>query len=293
MSRSLLRRCEPAAGGDELPNYWNPQRADPDIIIPTTGTSVNPVFGVGAWGAYVQIVAATAADLVLTQVNFFKNTTASCVFWLEIATGAAGAEVPLCYVGDQTLISGAGASPLLTLAKRVGPFKVPAGTRISARGWTTAGNTDGSVILSFIPPSPSATWVTPWPNTYIGGGRVTAPHRRDPVVPNWVATVATSPLWTQIVAAAPNDMLLDAVEWDMGNVGGGFGNIMEIGVGAAGAEVVFARAAWPGIVIAAWIFGYITLGRKVQVLAGERVAARMVKAAGVSRECAFYWEDYV
>src|SRR3990167_235340 len=183
----LFSRCRCAGGGgDELPNYWNPQRGDPDIIIPASGTSVVQVYGVGAWGAYAQVIAATPSDIVLTQVNLFKNTSASCVFWLEVAVGAAGAEVPLCHVGDQTLISGAGASPLLTLSKRVGPYLIPAGSRIAARGWTTAGNTDGSVILSGIPPAPAAAWATPWPNTYIGGSRVSGPYRRDPAVGGWV-----------------------------------------------------------------------------------------------------------
>lgn len=292
--RTLFSRCVSAGGGDLVPNYGNPQRGDPDIILPATGTSLALAYGAGAWGAYKQIVAATPAALALALINWSKIITVTGSHWVEIATGAAGAEVPLCYVGEHGIIAGAGSSPIVSFSRRVGPYTIPAGTRVAARGWVTGGgNAAGHVILSCFNPAPAALWVDPWPNTYVGGSRVTAPVRRDPAVAGWYDPIAITPNWTQIVAVAPNDMLLDAVEWDPTNGTGGIGNIMEIGVGAAGAEVVFARAAWPGIALFGWIEGSMLLGRTVEVLAGERVAARMVKLAGVVQRCAFYWEDFV
>ena len=282
----------PSGGGDILPNYWNPSRADPDIILRSTaawGTSVT--FGVGAWGSWFQIEAGYAEDLVLVQLDMTKTVTVTCSFWLEIGLGAAGSEEAIACVGQDVMITGSGAYPHLAWSRRLAPRLVPAGTRVAARGWTTAGYTDGVVNLSCIRPAPAALWCDPWPNSYIGGGRVIRTHR-VPAVGGWLSVAGGGVSWTEVVAAAPNDMLFVAAQYDATNAGGGsLGNRVEVGVGASGQEVVFSRVAIPSGMSGTWPYGEHQVGRKSLILSGERVAARLMGSAAGPWRMAFYFED--
>src|SRR3990167_2652152 len=121
------------------PRVGNPARAEPDIVLPSSLATAQVTFGAGAWGAYADIEVATAAAYILTQVHLGKPYTVTGSVWLEIALGQPGSEVPLCVVSEHVFISGTGASPILTCARHVGPYKIPAGSRVRARGWGTGG----------------------------------------------------------------------------------------------------------------------------------------------------------
>jgi hypothetical protein len=286
-----LLRSRPAAaagGGDVLPNYWNAQRLEPSIILPSTWQDVRPTAGIGAWGAWKLVNPGLAQDVVLTAVHFNIVTTASMSCWVQVGYDPVGdgSYTPIETVGIHAFISGAGAAPLHGKTARLAPFKVPANKSIGIRAWKTAGDTRVSAFLSAI--LPTATWYDPWPNAYIAGGRVSA-QRRYPVVPAW-QTSAVTPTWTQVYAAAPNAMLLTAAEWDPANGGGANGEVIEVGVGAAGSEVIAARVGIPTMIILNWSFGYQEFGRKALIVAGERVAVRH-NHTPASANVALYFED--
>ena len=276
------------AQGDILPNYWNPQRADPEVILPSSGFEARPTAAVGGWGAWTTVEAATAQDLVLLAAHVSKVTTASCSLWVQVGVDPSGGS-SFTVRGEfafHCFISGSGAYPIHSSTFRFEPYLIPAGSRVAMRGWVTAGDLRFQGYLALV--RLAASWVDPWPNTYIAGGRATN-QRRSPAVAGWL-TVPAGAGWTAAVASAPNDMLLSAVEIDPASGVGLQGDVVEAGVGAAGSEVVFSRAGIPSVRVYGWPFGYQEFGRKALVLSGERVAVRKVLPGGTHR-VALYFED--
>lgn len=274
--------------GDALPNYWNPQRGDPEVILPSSGLEARPTAALGAWGAWTIVEAATAQDLVLLAAHMSKITTVSGSLWAQIGVDPTGGTsfTVRAEFAFHAFISGSGAVPIHGNTFRLEPYLIPAGSRVAMRGWVSAGDLRFQGYLALI--TPAASWVDPWANTYIGGGRATK-QRRSPVVPGWVSLPAST-VWTEAVASAPNDMLLTAGEIDPTSASGTQGLALEMGVGAAGSEVVFSRVAFPSARVLNFPFGHQELGRKALVLAGERVAVRKALAAGTQR-MALYFED--
>lgn len=278
--------CQPS-GGDVLPNYWNPQRADPEVVLPSSGLEARPTAALATWGAWTTVEAATPRDLVLVAAHMSKITTASGSLWVQIGVDPTGGTS--FAVGQEfafhAFISGEGSVPIHSSTFRLEPCLVPAGSRVGMRGWVTVGDLRFQGYLALI--APAASWVDPWPNTYIGGGRATR-QRRYPVVNGWVSLPAST-AWTQVVASAPNDMLLTALEVRPGS-GSIPGLSLEVGVGAAGSEVVFSRIGIPTARIINFPFGHQEFGRKALILRGERVAVRKVVATG-AQDVALYFGD--
>jgi hypothetical protein len=288
-----LLRSRPApgaGGGDLLPNYWNPQRLDPEIVLPSSYLAASVVFGNGAWGSWATVQAAAAADYVLLAAQLSKPIANSGSCWLQIGLGAAGAEVPIAELGDHFLIAGSGASPIVTRTYRLEPYTIPAGTRVAARGWHTVGNAVSRLHLSLIPPSPTASWYSTWPNTYIGGSRATNLWR-SPAVAGWTPINGGAAAWSTVLAAAANDLLFNACEFDAFNGGGGNGNVVELAVGAAGSEQILSRVPIGAEVVIAFSFGYSEAARKGIIFAGERVSARLLTDGAGPWDMAFYFED--
>jgi len=288
-----LLRSRPAAGaggGDILPNYWNPQRLDPDIILPSGGIAASVVCGAGAWGAWGVIQAASAADYVLVTAQFSKVVAGSGSFWVEVGIGPLQGESPIAAFGDHVFFSGAGASGVVSRTYRLEPHLIPAGSRIVARGWDTTGNASSRIMLSLIRASPLATWYSPWPNTYIGGGRATNLWR-SPAVAGWTGITNPAGGWTTVLAVAPNDLLFNACEFDPTNAGGGQGNVLELAVGAAGAEQILSRVPIGAVCVLAYCLGYCEAGRKGIIFSGERVSARMGFGPAGPWRMGFYFES--
>jgi hypothetical protein len=277
-------------GGDILPNYWNPQRLDPDVIIPTAALPAAVAFGAGAWGAWAQLIAATPAAYVLVTAHLSKVVASSGNYWLEVGVGPAGREVPIAAIGDNCFISGAGAAPIVIRTYRLEPYLIPAGSRVVARGWHEVGNLSSRLALSLIPASPAATWYSPWPNTYIDGSRATKLWR-TPAVNGWANIAGGGGAWSQVLAAAANDLLFNACEFNPMNAGGGGGNILELAVGPAGSEQLLSRVPIGCSVLIAFCSGYSEVGRKGLVLAGERVSARLALVPAGPWGMGFYFED--
>jgi len=280
------------AGGevDLLPNYWNAQRLEPSTVLPSSYSDARPVAGIGAWGNWVSVEAAIAADLVLVALHYNVVTVQTGSCWMQLGYDPEGGTdyTVVEEVGEHAFISGTGAVPIHGGTRRLAPFLVLAGSRIGMRARKTAGHTGVGAFLSAV--SPEAGWVDPWPNTYIEGARVTG-QRRFPVVNGWQNSVV-QPTWTEVYAAAPNDMLLTALEWDPANAAGAQGEVVEVGVGPVGEEVVAARVGIPSIRILSWASGLQEFGRKALILSGERVVVRHGLASG-TRRVALYFEDLV
>lgn len=273
-------------GGDLLPNYWNPQRLDPEIILPTSNLGIGVGCGAGAWGAWVEIQAATAADYVLLAAQLSKVIANSGSYWLQVGIGAAPNEVPIAEIGGHGFISGTGAAPIVTNTWRLEPYLIPAGSRVAARGWHACGHINSRIMLSLI--TPTAIWEDPWPNTYIEGARATNLWR-TPTVANWLGIQKIN--YTEVIAAAANDLLFNACEFDPMAGGGGNGNTLELAVGAAGSEQVLSRVPLGSGCLAPLCQGYSEAARKGIIYAGERVSARLLSISAGTFNMAFYFED--
>jgi hypothetical protein len=277
-----------AGGGDLLPNYWNPQRGDPEVILPSSGWEARGTAVLGGWGAWVVVEAATAQALVLVAAHLSKVSTGSASLWVQVGVDPAGgvAYTVRAELAFHVGVAGAGSYPIHTSTFRLAPYLVPAGSRVAMRGWVSAADLRFQGYLALV--RPAASWYTPWPNTYIAGGRATN-QRRVPVVAGWLA-VPGGPGWVQAVAAAANNMLVCAAEVDPASGSGLQGDVVEVGVGAPGAEVVFSRVGIPSFRVFGWPVGYQEFGRKALVLAGERVAVQTWLAGG-PYGVALYFED--
>lgn len=286
----LLGQVGPGGEVDVLPNYWNPQRLEPSIVLPSGYLDARPVAGLGSWGAWASLEASVAADVVLTALHYNVVTVASGSCWIQLGYDPEGGTdyAMIEEVGEHAFISGSGAVPIHGGTRRLAPFLVPAGSRIGIRARKTAGHTGVAAFLSALPTD--ASWVDPWPNTYIEGAGVSG-QRRFPAVDGWQNSVA-EPTWTEVYSAAPNDMLLTAAEWDPQNAAGAQGEVVEVGVGAAGEEVVAARVGIPSICVPGWASGLQEFGRKALILSGERVVVRHTWASG-TQGVALYFEDLV
>lgn len=276
--------------GDALPNYWNPSRGEPDVTFPSTSTySATIVYGAGDWGSWYQVELSVPCDCVLTALHFSKVATASVSFWIQIGIGAPGSEVVIATVGQHVLISGSGANPFCAYTQRLAPYKVPAGSRIAARGLASAGHLGGRLNLSAIKAAPDAMWYSPWPNTYIGGTRVTGTGRA-PAAPSWQAVQGGGVQWTQFLASAPSDMLFNAAEFNPANSGGGDGNRFQLGVGPAGDVTPLSEVPMVGAGLVPWCSGYQEVGRKSLILSGETVWGRLMGPSAGPWSMACYFE---
>jgi hypothetical protein len=279
----------PLGGGDVLPNYWNPARGQPEIILPVTYIPVAGVAGNNAWGAYVTLTLGLPTDFVLLSAHITQVVATTASFWYEIRVTRFEGPFTIATFGTGVLVAGAGSSPITTRPYRLAPYWVPPGAILEIRAYCTlaAGpNTAFYAFVSGILSGANASWYSPWPNTYIGGTRATA-LRRSIAVPNWHSIAA---VWTQIVPAAPNDMLITAAELDPAQAVGGAGQVLAIGTGAGGAEVAHTRVPFPRAPLFAVTSGQQEPGRKGLVLSGERVVASMLSGA-TPRNAAVYFED--
>lgn len=264
--------------------WSNPQRFDPDTIHPnaTLAPEINPAVA-NAWNAWVEIEPAVPSDCVLGMAQISLVTQATTRIYIQIGTGAAGAEVPICELETGSIISGAGAIPAFGESFRLPAIKITSGTRLVMRAWVTNTSCDIDIYIQTYPSSPNALWQA-WTDQYVGGNDATSAVR-NPAVPNYVTAPAT-PAWAQIVAAAPSKSLVRCVSVHDANPQG----VIELGIGAAGAERVTQRYARPisGGVIRPPMLIYAS--RPVLVLANERLSVRM-NPSGATGGVAIYLEN--
>lgn len=275
-----------AAAGGLAVGFENPARNQPERIVPFQANPTLRLAGLNAWSVWQQITAGEAADYVLAgmQVNYLVLDAGNINYQLGI--GPAGAEVPIFEWGTAHNIGGAvGTQPLVGAYVRTPFIKIPAATRIAVRTyWATAGVTQPrcGVYLALLPLA-GLTW-SAWSDAYPQGTRATS-QSRTPAVPNFINVAAAG--YTQILAAAPSDLLLYAVTGDKAGIIHGQ---LAVATGAAGAEVDHAILPMGGCLLNFFWYGYTMPCRPVLIHAGERVAARYdYNSGGLAQNLAFYF----
>jgi hypothetical protein len=278
---------QPGGGGDLLPNYGNPHRASPEVILPSTGEERRGSGGNNAWGSWANVGDPTTQPLVLLAAHINRVATTRDLLWIQVGADPAGGTnyAPVAIFAIHAYISGSGAYPVHGSHIPLPPITITAGSSLAFRAWGTGtGNHQFQGYLALLPTS--ASWYDPWPNTYITGARVSS-IVRTPTVPTLITVDDT---YTQVLAAAPNAMLLTALEADF-STDGAPGQTFEVGVGPASYEVLFSRVGIPSTRLASGPYGYQTFARKALILPGERVAVRSVTA--LSHPIALYLENLI
>jgi hypothetical protein len=102
---------QPVSGA--LVGWDHPERLATVIPLPQTGLNPFPGNGAGpSWGAWAQLTAGEALDLVFDCIVLNMVSTITQSWWVQLGVGAAGAEVPFLTLPGSTAISGAGATPI-------------------------------------------------------------------------------------------------------------------------------------------------------------------------------------
>lgn len=284
----MIRRCGGCGGGGGGGGigYWNPQRGNPEILLPVGNTSFRSG-ALGAWSAYAQIIAATPAAYVSAAAHLAWVAPQSGTLHIQIATGAGGAEVPIIEWAEGALIDGSGATPICYLTRDLAMLNIATGTRLSWRAWwdSAGGAPPCGLQLAVIDDGAAQLW-EPWNDDYPHGDLAVNQTPRVPATPGYIAVAAT-PAWTTVIAAAARDLLF--VGADRWHGATGSGTSIEIGIGAGGAEVLQSRVGFPGAALVLPGIGFQRPARKLKVLAGERVAARAV-GGGANNNFGFHFE---
>jgi hypothetical protein len=187
----------------------------------------------GSKGSWVQLIASVLFDSQALMLNLQTQAAGPKDWLVDIGVGGAGSEVVLIPNLLVTAVGSVNYWPLFV------PVGVPAGTRLAARAQSlTGGSLNVMATLmaqSFLPSAPLQR-VTDYGTDLAGTGGVEV----DPG-----GTVNTKGAWSELSAATTNAMR--ALFVGIGNQGSvnrlGANFLFDIGVGAAGSEVVL----WPDL----------------------------------------------
>lgn len=262
-----------------------------EIVFPaaTYGASVTPG---NSWAnsAYVQVVSAAAmtTNMLLTGLVVYEliNTTATAVteaFEVDVAVGAAGAEVVVATVGAAIGYLASGTTDTKTILKSetlpIMPTRLDTGVRVAVRARKSGTNTLALSCSIIGYPAASYPPITsrPDPAQYLQamekrGGAVTYPGAGLTTL-TLAGSVWTFGAWAEVVASAAAEMLITG--YAGGDLTTGLIVHMEIGTGAAGSEVSRGLGVLPGRgALPGPGFGYHSLQRPIYVKPGERIAIR-------------------
>lgn len=265
-----------------------------EIAYPRNADSVAAGVGTGAaawaWSAYVQISASTAADFLPHAVHIMiLPRPRTSVFFnsnyeIEVAKGAAAAEVAIATFGGGF---GAETPEFVSSASILGtsftvPISsdlIPSGTRLSFRvrhsvAGTTATFSARIYLTGYDTDAPVSD------RTYPLDEQLRGLHNDVlKLTPSGSTTAVTAGAawgtygsWVEFIASAANPLLVWGVSYGDAASISQVGQYTEVGIGAAGAEVTYARLALPGLGLLN--SGCQFLRRPLLVLAGERVTLR-------------------
>ena len=226
----------------------------------------------GSWSSLVASTSADASMLVFYVDNIAVSATNTAVL-IDIGTGASGAETAIA--------SNIGVGGALATAGTLGvvfgfPFKVPSGTRISARIQAVIGGDTARVVATVIDAGDYATAPTSVDSTLAGG---------DTSNSQGTSFSGASGAWT--VVAASTTQAYRAVVLTISShtdTSAGIVGQFEIGVGSSGNEVSFGTTLFNiDTAERAWTrppYSYL-FGRSIP--AGSRLAIRHNIAADPSK----------
>lgn len=294
----------------DLVRGW-PLREFLPTMIPNNATAAvvnSPAAAAWTWSAYSQITAGyasafTPVALHMTgQFNDLVTAAVSLLVEYEVATGAAGAEVPYATYHHclNMGMSNPGASTtafgIFGETFPMGPTPIPASTRIAHRIRISNVNTNGTVGLSIY----LAGFV---------GGDVPVGYRPYDVDPHWRgihsavsrvapggSMLAVTPgaawaygSWVQAIASAAKDLLVTGVIRGDDTTILGAHMYAEVGTGAAASEVSRGRVGFPVRTYGA--VGLQRFLRPIFVKNGERVALRAAGSAATVTDMALLYEE--
>lgn len=227
-------------------------------------------------GAWVQVVASLSADVGFVHIahnDVISGSAADFSSLLDIGVGAAGAEVVVLnalgvgWVGTDTI-----ATPTHPFVHPgwLFPLWIPRASRVAIRVQCKTASTFENFRLHFFAPVEGAK-----PSNSIVTMGADAANSRGTVLTNPAAN-NTEGAWTQITAATaePFAALGIAIQGGGDNTQTGGQALVDIGVGAAGAEVVIVENLHLEIDSAEKLFMFSPLVHPVSVPKGSRLAVR-------------------
>ncbi len=201
----------------------------------SSGTILATSASTNQYGAWTQIIASTTYDITHLLLSYTNFNTQGFGFVIDIGAGPSGSETPI--ISELLFASTGVKGGSLTIP--VGPLK--AGTRLAGRAASSSAS--DTPVLPFIGldcgfktgPMGSGQYDT---FGWAGAGSTIAGIQIDPG-----AVANTKGAWTQIVASTPHDLIGFFLGFDcLQFVGGGTSvaapQLVDIGLGAAGSEVV-------------------------------------------------------
>lgn len=196
-----------------------------------TGVTVTTGGSAHTKGANAELAAATAFACTMVRLFVqFTTNTAGRVYLIDIATGAAGAEV---VVAANILLDGGGGSAVGGGGCIDLPLAIPAGERIavSAQSGATSVTLVAAITLKRVGTTPGITSFT----TY---GANTGASRGTAIDPG--ASANTKGLWTELTASSAST--IQALLLSVGFGGNGAPSTarwyVDLGIGASGSETV-------------------------------------------------------
>ena len=281
-----------------------------ETVLPSSAitTQRNPA-GSWSWSAYAEITSGESFEFVLTgiQVLVIGNPKGSAVIThvlnqLEIATGAAGAEVTIEAAGlgwigfivtaDSNLVSTSTSFP-------ISPKVIPASTRLSVRATqnvaiTGSGGSATEMYFTLVGYTQKLPKLYPiYSNSSRLKGLYNGISKVAPVASSTSVT-ADSPAgtygaWVQFIAAADSDLLIWGVAAIKQFGASASSVIFQIGTGAAGLEIV--RGAIPIPRRSAVGSGWSQTNIPIFVKTGERVALRATGGVDHVMDVNLYYEE--
>jgi hypothetical protein len=219
-------------------------------------------------GAFVQIIAATAADANWVEVDVFGPTNSAQGFAIDLAVGAAGSEV---VIADKLLTrTNTSKNDVHTYSF---PCSIPAGTRLSARAQGTAATNTGWVAVRLY----DTAFVGPEDGSGIDSIGFVAASTTGTTVTTGAASTLGS--YAQLIASTTVDYRGLLLANDTTSVTDWF--IGDIAYGAAASEqVIVPRFSFSGTTSSA---GPGVLGPwPICIPAGSRLAVRLAATASAA-----------
>lgn len=284
---SPIRNPAPAAAGG-----WTRRGTNIELLYPTLANSTPASPGATAWtyGAYGVLSSGVANDyypsaLHVTftlQFPIAAGTVLGGFLEIEVATGPSGSEVEIARFTQalNTLFAGTLTSAFIQtgFTFHMGPALISAGTRVVARVRTSLPTSivNAGIVLYLSgheAPVPPSDLTYPL-DGHLAGDNV-AHTRVTPLASVLTLGVTVYPAytaWKEIIASAPNDLLVRGVSHVQLFSLGIEGKHIQFGIGAAGSEVAHSLVGCPALFPLG--AGFQELRRPLLVLSGERLSFR-------------------
>lgn len=232
--------------------WWE---AAPQTVQPGSAVTVTAHSSAHTKGAWTELIDSTQAlcDCIRLQVSNIGVNATNTATLIDVALGAAGAEVP---VASNVAVGGAHSTVPYAIVFDL-PVKVPAGSRVSARIQSVVTGGKAATVQASLCASPTPA-AAPTSVDVLGTSTSTSAGTSLTSAATWVEVVASSARAYQALVLVPSVSASNVTAATA---------YLQAGVGAAGAEVQVGQVRWartgaelaftqiwtPGCVVPAWI----------------------------------------